>query len=117
MAVYEIGPDSSEFADYDKSSEYEFVIVDYAQGSYDGRGIAVGFKADGTVDVYNLDHCSCYGPYEHGPEKVLTREEFLNVRENDIDMPDRKRLEDDIDCDTWEAIFIQYDKVIGSDNG
>ncbi len=112
MQVYEIGPDNSE---YGRDNEYDFVIVFYENYGYEGGGIALGFKADGTVDKYNLSHCSCYGPHEAGPNTTLSKNEFLNLRENDIDIPARKRSKDDFDNHRWEAIFVQYDKVMAND--
>lgn len=53
-------------------------ITDYEYGNYDGSGSAVGF--DGTdLLVYNLGHCSCYGPLESSPDK-LSVERYKETR-------------------------------------
>lgn len=67
MDVYNVGP--CELSSYETDQikarrDYNWLIVWYEQGSYEGSGLAVGLRTDGKVDFYNLDHCSCYGPTE-----------------------------------------------------
>lgn len=50
-------------------SYYDTVITDYQSGSYDGSGEAFCiYDKEGVtmIDVYNLEHCSCYGPWDNG---------------------------------------------------
>lgn len=47
------------------SMDYDVLITDYEIGDYCGSGEAVGIK-DNQIDVYNLSHCSCYGPFDGG---------------------------------------------------
>lgn len=60
------------------SQEYDVLITDYEIGDYCGSGEAVGIKGN-TVDVYNLSHCSCYGPFDNGcgnPSASYTLSEY-----------------------------------------
>lgn len=58
-------------------------VTDYDSDIYDGRGYALVQNMEGAVELYNLSHCSCYGPLDSGP--ILTWksvEDFIN--DNDV---------------------------------
>ncbi|MGL5566017.1 MAG: hypothetical protein ACRDC4_09850 [Plesiomonas sp.] len=40
------------------------IIGWYGSGSYEGSGEALIVFNDGTLNLRNLGHCSCYGPWE-----------------------------------------------------
>lgn len=58
--------------------ELFWFITDYESGCWDGCGAAVGFDGVDLL-VYNLGHCSCYGPLEGGPDK-LSVERYKETR-------------------------------------
>lgn len=54
--------------------ELQWLISDYKSGSWEGSGSAVGFDGVDLL-LYNLGHCSCYGPFDggfngYGPDKI-----------------------------------------------
>jgi hypothetical protein len=76
-----------ELCDYDLgylSEDYEWLTYAYYVDTYEGGGEAVAYK-DGKLYIYNLGHCSCYGPLEGSPD-VMTVEEWLN--NNNVLNPD-----------------------------
>lgn len=78
MEVYNVGGD--ELGDYELDcigNDYDWFVYFYESGSYDGCGEAVGCK-DGFLYIYNLDHCSCFGPTEGNPEKVSVDKVFAS---------------------------------------
>ena len=46
--MYEIGED-----------QYVWLVTDYHNYDYEGDGEAVGLRLGGSLDMYNLGHCSC----------------------------------------------------------
>lgn len=55
------------------------VMVDhYESGCYEGRGWGLVLNKDGSIEEYNLGHCSCYGPYEDSHKMWKSKEEFLD---------------------------------------
>lgn len=56
---------------------YEVFVSDYHRGWYDGYGEAIGIK-DGHAYIYNLSHCSCYGPTDDGPEEEIPLDRYMN---------------------------------------
>lgn len=76
MDMFQVGPDMLIECDWDHLQfEYEWFVYSYESGSYDGSGMGVGLRND-VLHVYNLGHCSCYGPCEASPE-VYTVQEFF----------------------------------------
>lgn len=61
---------------YGNRNPGEWGVAAYFEDGYDGGGEAIFFK-DGKLDLYNLGHCSCYGPVET-PVDTFTVEEFLS---------------------------------------
>lgn len=53
----------------------DLVVTKYESGYYDGSGEAIVLRGD-NVEIYNLGHCSCNGPFEYGPETTISIEEF-----------------------------------------
>lgn len=70
MKVYDL---CCPFHDYELKQigleTYEWLVHWYDGGCYEGSGEAVGYK-DGNLYIYNLSHCSCYGPLEGSPTIV-----------------------------------------------
>lgn len=56
---------------------YEVFVSDYHIDSYEGYGEAVGIK-DGYAYIYNLSHCSCYGPIDDGPHEQIPLDTYIN---------------------------------------
>ena len=54
-----------------------WLVTDYESGQWEGSGSAVGFNGIHLL-VYNLSHCSCYGPNEGGPESMSLETYFKN---------------------------------------
>lgn len=82
MLTYQVGPDEAEPRHDDR---FEWVVVCYEAGYYDGSGEAVGLcKQTGMLHVLNLGHCSCYGPFEDGmiDGERYTIEEFLGDKDH-----------------------------------
>jgi hypothetical protein len=42
-------------------------VSDYESDYYEGSGTAILLTEDNRVEIYNLGHCSCYGPLDYGP--------------------------------------------------
>lgn len=58
-------------------------IYHYEYAWYNGSGCAIGIqKDDDMICVYDLGHCSCYGPCDDGPNEIISKEEFINKYEN-----------------------------------
>ncbi len=63
---------------YASDAEFEnatVVVTKYEEGSYEGSGDALIFR-NNLVEYYNLSHCSCYGPFEDGPDQSYSLEAF-----------------------------------------
>lgn len=56
---------------YPKDDDYVWLVTDYHDWGYEGSGEAVGLRVDGqTLDIWNLNHCSCYGPFDNSFETI-----------------------------------------------
>ncbi|MCE5269526.1 MAG: hypothetical protein LLG00_16745 [Planctomycetaceae bacterium] len=64
MQEYQLGSD-----DPDISGDYDWVVHNYDAGDWSGSGTAAAYK-DGQLFMWNLGHCSCYGPTDDGPQVV-----------------------------------------------
>lgn len=62
--------------DWDED-QFEWMAYWYECGCYEGNGEAVALGKDGFLYHEPLSHCSCYGPFEDGPDKLCSVEEFL----------------------------------------
>jgi hypothetical protein len=64
---------------YGDECEDQFVWMAYWYecGDYDGCGEAIALGKDGFLYCAGLGHCSCYGPFEDGFEKMCSVEDFL----------------------------------------
>ena len=45
----------------------DFIVYHYESGSYEGDGYALYYMDDHWY-MYNMGHCSCYGPFDSFPE-------------------------------------------------
>lgn len=64
MERYQVGVSSLGDYDFDElPKEIEWVVYDYEHEPYEGSGYAVA-KFGEALLVYNLGHCSCYGPLD-----------------------------------------------------
>lgn len=71
---------------------YDILVIDYESDGYNGYGCAVGIKGE-YVDIYNLSHCSCYGPFDDGPNQISLKTYMESAL---VDVPDnvyRKSVE------------------------
>lgn len=77
MQVYQVGETAlSEWDIEDLPSGCEWIVHDYEYSDYSGGGYAV-CKCGDELLIYNLGHCSCYGPLDDPHEgKVLVRDWF-----------------------------------------
>lgn len=80
--IVNVGPDELGEYEFDKFPDFDFFVYYYEDHheDYYGAGNAIGyFAADGKLRLYNLGHCSCYGPgdSECGDATVVTPEEFF----------------------------------------
>ncbi len=106
MQTYQLGPDELSGSDLDdlKSAGYEWFAYHYEIGSYEGDGIGIGKCIGGGYNVYNLGHCSCYGPLERAtPDHINNEADLLSRCDFDPDI-NRKRLLSDYDRPRWNAI-------------
>ena len=93
MKIYQAGPDKPDLYEYEMCQEaYQWLVHWYEDGGYDGSGQAVALHQDGTVYVKNLDHCSCYGPFDSWETSCqkITVEELLRDKDSihDIEIRD-----------------------------
>lgn len=91
MQIINVNDEMSDWC-YTYIEEYDVFFTYYMDGYYDGSGQAIGINNDGTCHVYNLGHCSCYGPLEGTPD-VTTLDELLNsehVLSVEIEYPELK---------------------------
>jgi hypothetical protein len=58
-------------------SSHSKIVYHYTDGGYDGWGELIGWNEDGSLSVYDLGHCSCFGPTDEGPYETLTVEEYI----------------------------------------
>lgn len=62
MQVYNVGPDDcGEDLDKELPSNTQTVIYSYEYGNYDGDGTML-VQIDNKWYLWNMGHCSCYGP-------------------------------------------------------
>lgn len=72
MEVYCLGEDIG----CPVGDNYVWLVYDYETGDYCGYGEAVALDKDGNIHIWNLGHCSCYGPFEESAE-VVSKERYL----------------------------------------
>ena len=72
--------------------DFVLCVTDYECGSHEGDGYALVLRPDWTVELLNLSHCSCYGPYDklNNVSQSWPSVELLMVTVSDC----CKRLED-----------------------
>lgn len=69
--------DEPSFYDLQRTDEINILVSKYEEGEYDGSGEALLLRDNNVVEYYRLGHCSCYGPFDGGPDETYTLEEFL----------------------------------------
>ncbi len=77
---------------------YEWLVYDYwDQDGYSGDGEGVALGKDGLLYVYNLGHCSCYGPFDSfgSHDGGITVEKYLET-ENDATDPFNQKVRDKV---------------------
>lgn len=62
---------------------FEWAIVNYNYGDYEGHGYAVVFDGK-ELFINNLDHCSCYGPLEGSFTSIGTVLELFQETDRSI---------------------------------
>ena len=67
--------------------QYEWLVYWYESGYYDGQGQAVALRKDGLLELYDLGHCSCYGPFDAFGMNAskITQEQFFEEEKNVLD--------------------------------
>ena len=59
---------------------YDEIIYHYIDDGYDGEGQLIALHtASERIYVYNLGHCSCYGPVDDGPCACYTYNEMNDI--------------------------------------
>jgi hypothetical protein len=79
MQSYQVG--QTEFSQWDAEnlpSDAEWVAYDYEYSDYCGSGYAV-CKCGNELLIYNLGHCSCYGPLEAPPQAKLSATDWFST--------------------------------------
>ena len=60
-------------------NDSDVFVTDYESEIYSGYGFALVQRKNGNIELYNLSHCSCYGPMEHPPFLTWNSiDDFLN---------------------------------------
>lgn len=59
----------------------DIVVTKYETGSYCGSGDALALRG-GNVEYWNLGHCSCYGPFDGGPDETMSLDDFKKQNES-----------------------------------
>ncbi len=77
---YDIGPDGLDCDEELAGGSYRWAVCHYTNGGYEGHGYMVAMGTDGRLYVWNLSHCSCYGPLDDGPT-ITTVSEYLKPDE------------------------------------
>lgn len=60
---------------YCQVADADLVVSEYEIGDYCGSGEALVYRK-GLVEYWNLSHCSCYGPFDGGPTRTITLDDF-----------------------------------------
>lgn len=72
---------NDELSEYDLAFDhnlYKKIVYYYTSEAYEGYGELIALSNENMLYVYNLSHCSCYGPMENGgPDETLTVQEYL----------------------------------------
>lgn len=56
------------------------IVYSYENGGYDGNGLAVYLDTNGDYHLDELGHCSCYGPFDDGFNKITyTRQQIIEL--------------------------------------
>lgn len=108
--------DISEF-DCEKLQKYEYThfVYWYQQGSYEGSGLGAGLYADGKIDLWDLGHCSCFGPTENDAYETVDRQTFEFYLTHDNSWPGRgarERSVDDYSYERWAAVVPALVKIL-----
>ena len=67
MNVYSVGDEDlsdGELDDFEPGSAV-WCVYAYTMDGYEGSGEAVVLRDTGDLDIYYLNHCSCYGPTDN----------------------------------------------------
>lgn len=68
MQKYSVGIDElndGELFDLEENSDIDWIIYDYEDYGYEGSGWALVRNKNDIYLLYNLSHCSCYGPLDN----------------------------------------------------
>ena len=78
MEKYKVGQSELHQYDFDELPlGYEWIVYDYEREPYEGGGYLVA-KLGIELFVYNLGHCSCYGPLDKPFAQKLTVSDWLS---------------------------------------
>lgn len=78
MIVIHLFDEPSLYAMRDQINNVLIMVDHYEAGCYDGMGWGLVLNKDGSIEEYNLGHCSCYGPYEDSHKMWKSKKEFLD---------------------------------------
>ena len=81
MEKYSVGKDEIDWG-WHHIQDVDWFVYWYENGYYEGNGFAVA-KRGNELELYNLGHCSCYGPLENNPFDKISIERFLEGRVTD----------------------------------
>ncbi len=70
MQIYEINEGLGPYKYDEIRDKYQWIVVDYTTGCYEGWGTAVALGYNDKLYSWNLGHCSCYGPTDGEPREI-----------------------------------------------
>ena len=57
----------------------KWIAYAYSQSEYEGHGYAIVAHDDGRYSLYDLGHCSCYGPLEEEASEIVSTREGIEA--------------------------------------
>jgi hypothetical protein len=104
MKIISVGPDELIQKEFEykniNSSKYKWIVYFYKIGSYEGHGQLVALNKNKTIYIYDLGHCSCYGPLSNwGNGDTMTLDEFIEWKTSVL-------------CNISHDIMTEIDKLL-----
>lgn len=81
MEIVALNDDINDEIGFDNTL-YKKVVYHYVDGDYDGWGELIALNNENLLEVFDLGHCSCYGPLDNAAYETVTVQEYLSKNEN-----------------------------------
>ncbi len=82
----------------------DVLIYAYHDGGYDGRGVAVYLDNKGKWHLDEISHCSCYGAFDEGFNKIgYTKDQLIELL--------KKRASEDWNKDDYKAVLKALEEL------